>query len=519
MKYFFTTFLFLFLIGALKAQTPPSFVLRGYSSDMVQFTEDNIYFNGYSGLVKTDYSGNVVWLKQYCGSRFIVQDNAIYLLNSRSIVKLDTAGNNIWVKEIPFLVCPMWSDTSFVWDVIVDHDRMYLSTMQCPPFTSSDHCKLSLITLDTAGVVLDAWCDDRGTYWIYNIGHGVPSLHRGAFLVWNKTSGIYDQSIVTKLDSNGNHDSQFQDHEYMNSSYNMIDGILTFPDSTYLVINNASGTPGSFFAKVVCSKMDDTGNLIWNRELTTGPGMSSFVQVYLAAIDSSNEIYMLGITDSLCPSIIKMDSAGNILFVKKWFYESPTLGALRFAEHGLNQMHYKNGNLYCYAHYGTQNESAIMVLDTGLVLSCFKPDISYNVSSNATPDLPDSIVQLPHISVSLTPDSLPAGLGPATFVTNLCNLVQVPLLNEIKMDMNIWPNPFMNDLHLNHQIHEDKRATPLNIEIYNSIGSLFLKQTVVQADDIILHLEELPNGYYVLKCSDDRNLFVSPIVKQNFGFE
>ncbi|MBK7852127.1 MAG: hypothetical protein IPJ66_13625 [Bacteroidetes bacterium] len=92
----------------------------------------------------------------------------------------------------------------------------------------------------------------------------------GAFLVWNKTSGIYDQSIVTKLDSNGNHDSQFQDHEYMNSSYNMIDGILTFPDSTYLVINNASGTPGSFFAKVVCSKMDDTGNLIWNRELTSG---------------------------------------------------------------------------------------------------------------------------------------------------------------------------------------------------------------------------------------------------------
>ncbi|MBK7852128.1 MAG: hypothetical protein IPJ66_13630 [Bacteroidetes bacterium] len=69
MKYFFTTFLFLFLIGALKAQTPPSFVLRGYSSDMVQFTEDNIYFNGYSGLVKTDYSGNVVWLKQYCGKQ------------------------------------------------------------------------------------------------------------------------------------------------------------------------------------------------------------------------------------------------------------------------------------------------------------------------------------------------------------------------------------------------------------------------------------------------------------------
>lgn len=51
-----------------------------------------------------------------------------------------------------------------------------------PPFTSSDHCKLSLITLDTAGVVLDAWCDDRGTYWIYNIGHGVPSLHRVLFL-------------------------------------------------------------------------------------------------------------------------------------------------------------------------------------------------------------------------------------------------------------------------------------------------------------------------------------------------
>lgn len=73
------------------------------------------------------------------------------------------------------------------------------------------------------------------------------------------------------------------------------------------------------FAKVVCSKMDDTGNLIWNRELTSGPGMSSFVQVYLAAIDSSNEIYMLGITDSLCPSIIKMDSAGNILFVKSGF--------------------------------------------------------------------------------------------------------------------------------------------------------------------------------------------------------
>ncbi|MBK9026077.1 MAG: hypothetical protein IPL69_19520 [Saprospiraceae bacterium] len=91
--------------------------------------------------------------------------------------------------------------------------------------------------------------------------------------------------------------------------------------------------------------MDDTGNLIWNRELTTGPAGSSFVQVYSAAIDSSNEIYMLGITDSLCPSIIKMDSSGNILFVKKWFYESPTLGDLRIVDQGLNHMHYKNGNL------------------------------------------------------------------------------------------------------------------------------------------------------------------------------
>ncbi|MBK9523863.1 MAG: hypothetical protein IPO39_03730 [Bacteroidetes bacterium] len=61
MKYFFAALLSLFLNDTLKAQTPPSFVLSGFSSNLVQFTENNIYFNGLSGLVKTDYSGNVIW--------------------------------------------------------------------------------------------------------------------------------------------------------------------------------------------------------------------------------------------------------------------------------------------------------------------------------------------------------------------------------------------------------------------------------------------------------------------------
>ena len=98
---------------------------------------------------------------------------------------------------------------------------------------------------------------------------------------------------------------------------------------------------------------------------------------------------------------------------------------------------------------------------------------------------------------------------------NLLSVFLDPNVDFIKIL--VYPNPFMNDLHLSHQIHEDKRATPLNIEIYNSIGTLFLKQTVGQFDELILHLEELLNGYYILKCSDDRSRFVAPIVKQNFG--
>lgn len=86
MKYFTTAiFFFIFSINYLIAQTPPSFVLSGFSSNLVQFTENNIYFNGLSGLVKTDYSGNVIWAKPYVGWRMVVEDDVIYTWDYRNV--------------------------------------------------------------------------------------------------------------------------------------------------------------------------------------------------------------------------------------------------------------------------------------------------------------------------------------------------------------------------------------------------------------------------------------------------
>ncbi|MBK9523862.1 MAG: hypothetical protein IPO39_03725 [Bacteroidetes bacterium] len=99
-------------------------------------------------------------------------------------------GNYIWSKEIPYRMCSMRTDTSWIQDVIVDHNRIYVSTLQCPPQGSVDHCKVGVITMDTSGTVVNAWCDPYGLYSIWGVNTGCKSSSRELFCPGKQQPGF-----------------------------------------------------------------------------------------------------------------------------------------------------------------------------------------------------------------------------------------------------------------------------------------------------------------------------------------
>ena len=514
MKYFFAALLSLFLNDTLKAQTPPSFVLSGFSSNLVQFTENNIYFNGLSGLVKTDYSGNVIWAKPYVGWRMVVEDDVIYTWDYRNVYKLDTIVNYIWSKEIPYRMCSMWTDTSWIQDVIVDHNRIYVSTLQCPPQGSVDHCKVGVITMDTSGTVVNAWCDPYGLYSIWGVNTGCKSSSRGAFLSWKTTTGIFDQSFIARLDSSGNFDFFSQVQDYFYGDYNEVAGILPLPDSTYFIINNVTPIMTWPNMKTIVARMNENGTVIWQKEFRSASTGYQYLQFIYATTDGFGNIYIIGVVneDSFC--IIKIDLYGNQLFSKLWKYPSPSLGTLHFPNYisNINQMHYKDGNLYCYARNGALNESAILVFDTAFSISCYLPDTIYADSIFNSIPTQRTFTQFPTSSVVLTSDSLPMGTAIVPNVIYPCTQVQISEFPSLDQSLIVWPNPVFNEMHLKFTSGNDEMQQHFRFMLCNSMGAIVFEDEITSHEKSI-DMDAFPAGLYFIIYFNKYEHRLKPILK------
>ncbi|MBK9523861.1 MAG: hypothetical protein IPO39_03720 [Bacteroidetes bacterium] len=202
-----------------------------------------------------------------------------------------------------------------------------------------------------------------------------------------------------------------------------------------------------------------------------------YLQFIYATTDGFGNIYIIGVVneDSFC--IIKIDLYGNQLFSKLWKYPSPSLGTLHFPNYisNINQMHYKDGNLYCYARNGALNESAILVFDTAFSISCYLPDTIYADSIFNSIPTQRTFTQFPTSSVVLTSDSLPMGTAIVPNVIYPCTQVQISEFPSLDQSLIVWPNPVFNEMHLKFTSGNDEMQQHFRFMLLIQWEQLFLK--------------------------------------------
>jgi hypothetical protein len=501
------TYIFLLLFQYISyAQSPTSFYLNETSlGGNPIYTEDHIYFQYNSKLVKTDYQGNVIWDKSGLPSP-IFQGNVFYglsyLSNSFYISKCDTAGNFIWTKNITPTVCPhVANHYNTIRGVVVNQDRIYISSGQYTTSTGYDGAN-AMLTLDTSGNVIHSWCDP--TMWpsVFSfISNGFPSFMPGCWITFDYPGVGYEKSLV-KLNYDGTINTTIQAN-YIEMGFSVsIDNVLLLPDSNYLAVcrvdnNQMGGLHDIFFG---LSKFTENGTVLWQKTFQS----VSDTAVYCggATNDTLGNIYLMG--GKIDPDYIrtdfgmKLDPNGNIDFIKEWNDTSIT------SKLELFNPKFKDDQIICAVHYtdAGQKHEGIMVFDT-LFESCMMSGVPYSITPIASPIASQTFPAYNAIGYSAITDTLLSVNGPGTFPNDLCIPLGISQIESVS-DITLYPNPFQSSITFSGNSEGV-------VIIYDLSGKKLFESQVEAKEEI--DLEFLSKGIYQLTFTSDSKIINGKIVK------
>lgn len=515
MKHFTLLIFFYFLlINNLCGQTPQSFVLDGQSYYTCHFMRDYIYFYDDSSITKTDYSGNIIWSKNgKIGYRGCFTEDAIYFHDDLRIEKLDTSGNVIWVKQIPNQICPSSINPSNIGDLIVNNNQIYVSILQCPNPVNSNNCLNSFLLLDTAGAVLNSWCNTSGWSNIVGIYRGIPALRGGAMCAWQTSSGIFKQSFIAKVGTNGFPDLSQNNPKYYSGDLNQINSILALPDSNYLVIVNISNYQSNFSGTAMCVKISENRQVLWQKLIssTTTTAIPD-IQINCATTDSSGGIYIMGDQEGN-QFVMKLNLNGDVQFQKMWTYtamlaDSLVMGLGMRTDH----FYYKNGFLYLFSGYRSYPtiSSAVLVFDTAFTSSCFSPDTLFAPQIDPPFIVTGGLPQISVNSVSVFQDSSGLSSSIRNPGRSICSTVGVQTFENPSILVNVWPNPVTDKLYIKNL--DNNEMNNLDLILYNSFGSIVWRANPSGNEDVF-SLNFLSKGIYFLYIKNRHQQIVKRVVK------
>jgi hypothetical protein len=126
--------------------------------------------------------------------------------------------------------------------------------------------------------------------------------------------------------------------------------------------------------------------------------------------------------------------------------------------------------------------------------SCSGTNLNYAIDSGQTP---------------IDENNFTADFGggaECTYVGSVLGLAELGLLNE---EISIYPNPIGENEFLEINLTEN---TDVNISIYNLLGKVVLTKSTNNSKSVIIDLENLNSGIYLLKINVDNKIITKKIV-------
>jgi hypothetical protein len=487
------TFLFGLFFKVCFAQIPSSFFLSLNDQNATcYFTNDNIYFVSNGKLIKTDYSGNILWTKNgFLGSYLVFDDHNFYCLKNSSVFKADTSGYLIWSRDISVPVYPSAPGyTNNNAGLALHKDRIYISSYLFD-FGTGNQGFNSILTLDTSGNVLNSWSDSYAMPMTNHIGKGFGALQSGSWFVF-RHGGVGIEESIIKIDYGGSVDTLANSVGIdMGISVNT-EEIISLKDSNYLAICNTD--PNGMFNSMTdfhlgLSKFNEMGNVFWQKLIWPSAPADTAYTVTGATSDSSGNIYITGHRNGDLWAggnyFLKMDSNGAIQVGKTW------------KQNGINtefftgKLFFRYGYLCCFTLFYQAGvfQPGVIYLDSTLsacaiedTLSDF-PIMNDFISNGSVPSYPVYTYTMVNGNDIISQTSNP-------IVEDLCLLLKTNSEN-MRIPIEVFPNPFFNRIKVVTGLNSSYNAI-----IYNLMGQKVYETIMIGEIEIDLH--EIPSGVYQL---------------------
>ena len=405
----------------------------------------NTVFNSGGFILKTDASGNVVFMKNYSIQLYDCitdpSDNGFVLTTNAGntysgIIKTNALGDIVWSDARNFLPDP---------------DHYYMAR----PL-------------------------NNGNYLAVGVAYDNPSISNGSGLIacYSSTGTLlWSQRYAGPEMTTG-----FQ--EFMELS----DGSI--------IIVGLSATLNVQGLRTLITKIDSLGNVIWCKSSLNTSRISNFGYEF-----SDNLLYIAGNYDwsgvDFRPCTIKIDSNGDVLWTRVY----PQFDYINDIIYGAYNDFSIKGNQICF-----NNPRTFCSTDTALSESCALYDTTYSLinvnmtTMSTTPVLANPVTT----ATNLTRINFSAVNYVKTEICGLSGIENKIAVNEMKVL--IFPNPTHENLNIEISTADFKKG--MYFKLNNILGET-IKQILLNASNTLINLKELNSGIYLYSIMDENNLVKS----------
>ena len=469
-------------------------------------------FDGY--LVKTDSLGHVLWTKTYGGldvdqlywiepynnNSYLIcgQTNDLITGYSYSFVgKIDLYGNLIWQKNYKIGIYETANCIS------ITSDGGFLIGGECE-FNSDEQALL--LKADSSGNLI--WSKAYGSTFIDAAQQIVQTSDGGMLISGTSRYGFYSTSLlIIKTDSAGN--------QQWSKKYNTSPAqrkanpakIFQLASGGYIISGNTTAL-GLPLADVFLIRLDDTGNIIWQKVYNTNEQENArdmiidedggYVICGSTAINSSNGYY-----DAM---IMKTDSSGNLL--SNFLVGIPTEDetAVSFLKNG-NGNYVVAGDIYGQG----QGETDFFLFETAKDFdTLFCNSSRFQMMTYTPPIVASALNYTSSPSVFVTATNFTESYGGGE--TELCDLTSGVDQIEVNSIL-LYPNPASNSINLKLPDLLDRN---IDIRIYDVYGQLVIDRiSILTTGELSINIESLSQGIYYLNLFNSDNSKTFRFIKQN----
>lgn len=489
------SFIWLLLLStSIKGQLPTSFYLNVQATSFsAKYSDDAIYIlTNTPKLIKCDFNGNVIWTLSLAGvNKWAINNNSAYVLNIQSqLIRIDSSGNVVWVKDLSAPFCS-GSTYNSIWGFTASHEKVFI--MSSNDWNGS---RGALLVIDSAGTVINFWCDDD--QWVDEYNYKIfPSLTGGIWAGMEISPGNGYPQVLVRTDSNGEIDTLAIAPYFNAGPQNNIWEVLPMSDSTYLAVDNATDIGVSLYCNIGLYKFREDGSFVWNKVFSAF-GDTCF-HVVNATSDSLNNIYLIVFFDDWNHSSylsIKLNAGGQVLFAKEWTSHSG-IQLISFNSF-YNRMLFHNNSIYCPVNFlhGPNTFPGFIILDTLMNAECLITTNNTSLAENSpfinsmnwfgytsyNYSAPDSTISYPFISNPM--------------VDNACIMLDVSSFSE-NYSLALFPNPANEEL----TVRSPERM--MFIDIINVVGNCKY-QTAMNEYIATINTSDLSSGIYIIKILTEK---------------